>query len=183
MSEQTDRETIGDDLGVWSVDAEDQLQPEDTLDGEGDVLDRGFRVGDGYRGVTAFGVTAEEQSHEETIDQRIRQEEPDPWSAYGAPDNESGLEDDGLIGGDDPDAIRPELDYYGGPNHRVGRIIAPDEGRFPDRESRMVAREGRATSWDSPEESAMHFVDGDEGLDDLTEVEWEPTDRSTSEEE
>lgn len=185
MSEQTDRETMGDDLGVWSVDAEDQLQPEDTLDGEGDVLDRGFRVGESYRGVTAHGVTAEEQSHEETIDQRIRQEEPDPYSAYGAPENESGLEDDGLIGGDDPDAIRPELDYYGGVSHRVGRIIAPDEGRFPDREARLVAREGRATSWDSPEESAMHFVDGDDdGLDDdLPEVEWEPADRLRPEEE
>lgn len=177
MSEQTDRETIGDDLGVWSVDAEDQLQPEDTLDGEGDVLDRGFRVGESYRGVTAHGVTAEEQSHEETIDQRIRQEEPDPYSAYGAPENESGLEDDGLIGGDDPDAIRPELDYYGGVSHRVGRIIAPDEGRFPDREARLVAREGRATSWDSPEESAMHYVDIDGEVDDgdvLSEVEWDP---------
>lgn len=173
MSDQADRETMGDGLGVYSVDAEDQLQPEDTLDGSGDVLDRGFRVGDTYRGSTAYGVTADEQAAEETIDQRIRQEEADPYSAYGAPDNESGMDDDdGMIGGDDPDAIRAELDYYGGDQRRVGRIVAPDEGRYPDRESRLVAREGSATSWDSPEESAMHFVDPE--TDDLDEEEWDP---------
>lgn len=173
MSDQADRETMGDDLGVWSVDAEDQLQPEDTLDGDGDVLDRGYRVGDNYRGANAYGVTADEQLSEETIAQRIRQEEADPYSAYGAPDNESGLDDDGMIGGDDPDAIRPELDYYGGESTRVGRIVAPDEGLYPDRESRMVAREGRATSWDSPEEAAMHYV-GDDDDSDLDEAEWNP---------
>ncbi|GAA5158073.1 hypothetical protein [Ornithinimicrobium tianjinense] len=126
MSDQADREQMGDDLGVWSVDAEDQLQPEDTLDGDGDVLDRGIVAADRPLGSLAYGVTAEEQSREETIDQRIRQEVPDPYSAYGAPDNESGLdEDDGMVGGDDPDAIRAELDHYGGDGVRVGRIIAP----------------------------------------------------------
>ena len=175
MSDQADRETIGDGLGVYSVDAEDQLQPEDTLDGEGDVLDRGYRVGDSYRGVNAHGMTAAEQSLEETIDQRIRQEEADPYSAYGAPHNESGMDDDdGMIGGEDPDAIRAELDYYGGDHRAVGRIVAPDEGRYPDREERLVAREGQATSWDSPEESAMHFVDPD-AVDDDLEPEWSPT--------
>lgn len=164
MSDQIDRETIGDDLGVWSVDAEDQLQPEDTLDGEGDVLDRGYRVSDSYHGSLAHGVTAREQSEEETIDQRLRQEEPDPYSGYS--DDEDGAEDD--------------VDAYDG-HHRVGRIVAPDEGRFPDRESRMVAREGRATSWDSPEESAMHYTDGDDG-DELTEVEWDPADEPVRDE-
>lgn len=173
MSDQADREVMGDDLGVYSVDPEDQLQPEDTLDGEGDPLDRGYRVGDSYRSQGAYS-----DGHE-TIDQRMRQEEQDPSSAYGAPHDESGMaaEDDGMIGGDDPDAIRAELDYYGGDSGRVGRIVAPDEGRFPDREDRMVAHEGRATSWDSPEESAMHYIDAgvlDEDLD-AGEPEWTPT--------
>lgn len=163
MSDQIDRETIGDELGVWSVDAEDQLQPEDTLDGEGDVLDRGYRVSDNYLGSLAHGVTAREQSEEETISQRLRQEEPDPYSGY---------DDDEESTGDD----------YDGDHLPVGRLVEPDEGRYPDRESRMVAREGRATSWDSPEESAMHFVDGDEE-DDLTEVEWEPGDQPGPEDE
>lgn len=178
MSDQADRETIGDEFGVWSVDAEDQLQPEDTLDGDGDVLDRGYRVGENYRWAGAYSDS------EETIDQRIRQEEADPDSAYGAPRDESGLdaEDDGMIGGDDPDAIRAELDTYGGDNVRVGRIIAPDEGLFPDREARLVAREGRATSWDSPEESAMHYV-GDDDEDELLEEEWDPASERTGDEE
>lgn len=174
MSQQADRESIGDEFGVWSVDDEDQLQPEDTLDGQGDVMDRGFTAPDRLHGSLAHGVTRDEMGREETIDQRIRQEEADPYSAYGAPDNESGMDDeDDMVGGDDPDAIRAELDYYGPGSSRVGRLIAPDEGLAPDTESRMVAREGRATSWDSPEESAMHYV-GDDGEGDLTEEEWQP---------
>lgn len=176
MSDQADRETIGDDLGVWSVDAEDQLQPEDTLDGDGDVLDRGYLLSDRYRGASAHGMTAEEQSVEETIDQRIRQEVPDPYSAYGAPDDESGMdaEDDGMLGGDDPDAIRAELDFVGRGEARVGRLVAPDEGRGPDREARLIAREGIATTaWDSPEESAMHYVSEEDEQD--TEEEWQPS--------
>lgn len=165
-----DRDSISDGLGVFSVNEEDQLTPSDTLDDDSrDPLDVGYRVGEQYRCSSAYSDS------EETIDQRIRQEERDPYSAYGAPYREgeeaAANDDDGMVGGDDPDAIRADLDYYGGETHRVGRIIAPDEGRYPDREARLIAREGRATSWDSPEESAMHFVDGD---DDLTEEEWAP---------
>lgn len=178
MSDQADRETMGDGFGVYSVDAEDQLQPGDTLDGEGDVLDRGFRVGERYQWTGAYSDS------EETIDVRIRQEEEDPSSAYGAPRDESGMaaEDDGWIGGDDPDAIRAEMDYYGSEKQRVGRIVAPDEGRYPDREARLIAREGQATSWDSPEESAMHYVDVDDA-DDLAEEEWDPRAEGVAEEE
>lgn len=172
-----DRESIGDEMGIYSVDDEDQLSAEDTLMGDGDPLDRGYAPADRLQGAVAFGITAEEQRREETIDQRVRQEVPDPYSAYGAPDNESGMDevDDGMVGGDDPDAIRADLDHYGGDDRRVGRLVAADEGRYEDREARMVAREGRATSWDSPEESAMHFVDDDTD-ETLTEVEWEPSD-------
>lgn len=183
MSDQVDRETIGDEFGVYSVDAEDQLQPGDTLDGEGDVLDRGFRVGDRYQWASAYS------DGEETIDVRLRQEEEDPSSAYGAPRDESGMdaEDDGWIGGDDPDAIRAELDYYGNEQQRVGRIVAPGEGLAPDREARLIAREGQATSWDSPEESAMHYVDLDDATDDdgddLAEEEWDPRAAGVDEEE
>lgn len=178
-----ERESIGDDLGVYSIDDEDQLSSEDTLDGDGDPLDRGYVTADRLHGSVAHGVTAAEQATDETIEQRIRQEIPDPYSAYGAPDNESGLdeaedevEDDGFVTGEDADAVRAQLrDVEHG---RVGRIVAPDEGLAEDREARLVAREGRATSWDSPEESAMHYVD-DEDADEgeLTEVEWDPSDR------
>lgn len=167
MSDQADRETIGDEFGVYSVDPEDQLQPSDTLDGEGDVLDRGYRVGDRYQWSGAYSDS------EETIDVRVRQEEQDPSSSYGSPRDQPGMDpaDDGWSGGGDPDASRADVDLDGSPTWRVGRIVAPDEGRFPDREARLIAREGQATSWDSPEESAMHYVDGDG--EDLTEAEWD----------
>ncbi|MGD8200071.1 DUF5709 domain-containing protein [Ornithinimicrobium sp. W1679] len=169
-----DRESIGDELGVWSVDDEDQLSSADTLDGDGDPLDRGYTAPDRLHGSLAYGVTASEQRGDETIDQRIRQEEADPWSAYGAPDNESGLDgtEEDMLGGDDVDAVPAGSDVYGGDHGRIGRLVAPDEGLHPDREARLVAREGRATSWDSPEESAMHYTDGED--DDLSEEEWTP---------
>lgn len=184
MSEQADREVISEGFGPWDVDAEDQLQPSDTLDGEGDVLDRGFVVPDRYLGSTSFGMTPGEQATEETIEQRIRQEIPDPYSAYGAPDNESGMDRrPDMLGGDDPDAIRADHDYVGHEHTRVGRIIAPDQGLAPDTEDRLVAYEGRATSWDSPEEAAMHYVaDDDEQDGGLTEVEWQPSDGSGEDE-
>ena len=50
----------------------------------------------------------------ETIEARIAQEVPDPNSAYGAPDNESGLDGPPLVGGDDPDAIPADEDFLGG---------------------------------------------------------------------
>jgi hypothetical protein len=173
-----DRESIGDDLGVYSVDDENQLSSEDTLDGDGDPLDRGYTAADRLQGSTAYGVTAWEQANDETIDQRVRQETPDPYSVYDSTGEGPDDEDDGMVNGDDPDAIRAQLsdDHHG----RVGRIVAPDEGLGEDREARLIAREGRATSWDSPEESAMHYVDGDE--DELTEVEWDPSDEPLQDE-
>lgn len=146
MNNEVDRESIGDEFGVWSIDAEDQLQPEDTLDGTGDVLDRGFIAAEQLHGSVAHGVLASEQAREETIDQRVRQEEPDPFTRY---------REDSDDDGDDDDVDFDDRGYIG---RRVGRIIAPDEGLYGDDEAQLIAREGRATSWDSPEEAAMHFV-------------------------
>lgn len=163
MSDQPGRESREDDLGSYSVDAEDQLQPEDTLDGSQDPLDRGYTPPDRLHGSLAWGTTAEEQAQDETIEQRIRQEVPDPDTAYGAPDNESGLDDEPqFVGGDDPDAIPAEQDFLGSEGQRVGRLVAPDEGLGEDTESDAIAREGSPTSQDSPEEAAMHYVDQDE---------------------
>ena len=77
MSEQN--EDITTDLGSYSVDDEDQLQPEDTLVQEDveDALDRGYSPPESPRGVDAFGTTAAEQAQDETIDQRILQEVPE----------------------------------------------------------------------------------------------------------
>lgn len=56
-----------------------------------------------------------DDDEEETIDERIAQEEPDPDSAYGAPDDESGFEAEQRerLGGEDPDAIDSDDDFLG----------------------------------------------------------------------
>lgn len=160
-------ENRDDDLTSYSLDDEDQLQPEDTLiDDRGeDALDAGYSPPDSARGSYAHGVTAHEQGIDESIEQRIKQEEADPHSAYGAPDNESGL-DRPRIGGDDPDAIDAEDDWLGDSevgDVRAGRLVAPDEGSHEDTDAeawgRDVGIDGGAAS---AEEAAMHVIDRDE---------------------
>ncbi|MCK0111459.1 DUF5709 domain-containing protein [Ornithinimicrobium sp. F0845] len=165
MSDQPNRENLDGEYGTYSLDDEDQLQPEDTLVGDRDPLDVGYQTPDRLHGSLAFGTTAEEQQSEETIDQRIMQEVPDPHSAYGAPDNESGLDADPRVGGDDPDSIDAERDWYGESSERADRLVAPDEGQGQDTEKDMVAR-STGNPDGSPEGSAMHYVSDDEDLED-----------------
>lgn len=158
------RENIDDDLTSYSVDDENQLQPEDTLVDQDleDELDRGYSPPDSARGSTSFGTTAYEQSLDETIDQRILQEEQDPGSAYGAPHNESGLDEE-LVGGDDPDAIAAEDDWLGDAevgDRRAGRLVAPDEGTHEDEDNEPYARDvGIDGAGASAEEAAMHIIE------------------------
>ena len=150
-----------------------QLDTSDTLDDDlvADPLDHGYSPPDRARGSRAHGVTAREQAERETIEARIRQEEEDPDSAYGAPHNESGLDEEPL-GGDDPDAIDPEDDWLGGEvgRRRSGRLVAPDHGLGPDDEGELygedVGIDGGAAS---AEEAAIHVVDVDD--DDYDEFE------------
>ncbi len=160
MSENPGRDT-DDDVSYGD---EDQLQPEDTLeqDGVDDVLDRGYSPPEKLRGSIAHGVTAEEQGRDETIEERIHQEVPDPSSAYGAPDNESGL-DEPRVGGDDPDAIDAEDDWLGDGevgDARAGRLVSPDEGLGSDEEKDLVGEDvGIDGAAASAEEAAVHLVD------------------------
>lgn len=165
MSDPSGRENLDGEYGTYSLDDEDQLQPEDTLDGTRDPLDVGYQTADRLQGTTAWGTTAEEQRTDETIEQRIRQEEPDPHSAYGAPDNESGLDVDPRLGGDDPDSIPADRDWVGDSSEPVTRLVAPDEGQGADTERDSVARSTGVPD-SSPEGSAMHYVDEDEELED-----------------
>lgn len=89
----------------------------------------------------------------ESIEARIAQEEPDPNSAYGAPDDEGGL--DGAnrpdrVGGDDPDSIPAQDDVLGEPGSHYGDT-APQYGTGDD---------------EPAEEAAMH-VEGGAFADDL----------------
>ncbi len=116
MSDQPDNETISDGLSTYSIDNDDQLQPEDTLIPGEDPVEVGYETADKLHGSVAFGTTADEEAEEETIEQRIRQEVPEEGTAYGAPDNESGLDPEPMAGGDDPDAIPAEQDFVGDPS-------------------------------------------------------------------
>lgn len=128
----------------------EQLQPEDTLDYHGvdDILDEGISPPEKYRGVTAKGVTAREELEGETIDERLRQEEPDVWA---------GLEDEG-----DAEVLD---DYVGGEvgDRRTGRLMAPDQGAHEDVDAEMYAEdEGIDGAGASAEEAAMHTIEEQE---------------------
>jgi len=149
----------------------DQLTESDTLENSGveDPLDRGYSPPDTDRGSRAFGVTAEEQGRDEPLEERIRQEVPDPGTAYGAPDNESGLDTD-MAGWDDPDAIPAEEDWLGDGEvgrGRAGRLVADDEGAHEDEEGELWARDvGIDGAAASAEEAAVHVVDDEDELDE-----------------
>lgn len=142
--------------GTYSVDAEDQLQSEDTLVDRGvdDILDEGYSPPEKPLGVDAFGTTANEQAEGETLDMRLAQEVPDPNLGFDDPLAEPD---------DDPDAPREEdefLDDGEVGDLRAGRLVAPDEGAHEDAEKDMVAGDvgvdsGAATA----EEAAMHVID------------------------
>ncbi len=166
-----DRDTIGDDLEVWSVDDEDQLQPGDTLVDRGmdDILDEGYSPPERPRGAFCYGTTAYEQSHHESLEQRIRQEEPDPFSAYSAADDESGdvQARRERLGGDDPDAIFADEDFVGqSGRRRSGRLVAAEGIRDIDDIDDVFAGDvGIDGGAASAEEAAMHILD-DEDQDD-----------------
>lgn len=150
-----------EDEGLEQLDALDTLDQTEVED----PLDTGFSPPDTARGSRAFGTTAWEQSQEETIDQRILQEEEDPDSAYGAPHNESGL-DEPAVGGDDPDAIAAEDDWLGDGEvgrRRAGRLVAPDEGTHDDVDDELVGSDvGIDGGAASAEEAAIHVIEQDE---------------------
>jgi len=157
----TDHESTGSEsLGSYSLDEEDQLQPEDTLDFRGteDLLDEGYSPPERPRGVDAFGTTLAEQRQGESIEQRLAHEVPDPTAAFDDP-----LDDSDTVGGDDPDAIAAEDDFLGGyevGDRRSGRLIAPDEGRREDTEPTMVADDvGIDGGGSSAEEAAVHIIE------------------------
>ncbi|MDE9365178.1 DUF5709 domain-containing protein [Luteipulveratus sp. YIM 133132] len=163
----TDHESTSfeSDETTYSLDDEDQLQPEDTLVDRGtdDALEEGYSPPDRPR--PDYGNTATEQEQGETIEQRIRQEVPDPDTAYGAPENESGLDVE-RVGGDDPDAIDADQDFLGDGevgDDRAGRLVAEDEGAHEDTEKDMVAQDaGIDGAGASAEEAAVHVVDEEE---------------------
>lgn len=93
---------------------------------------------------------------DETLDERLAEEEPEVWEQ---PANAG--TDDGLGDADDTDG---ELRDGEVGDVRAGRLVAPDEGAHEDLEKDMVAGDvGIDGGAASAEEAAMHVVDDDRG--------------------
>jgi hypothetical protein len=108
MSDQPGTESFEDDLGSISIDdATDSGSGQDELLDSSEGDNEPWSPPDSQPRNTEWGTTAYEQGQEETIEQRIMQEEPDPDSAYGAPDDEGGL--DARRPG--PDETDPETEF------------------------------------------------------------------------
>jgi len=161
----TEHESTGSEsLGSYSLDGENQLPSEDTLDDRGvdDLLDEGYSPPERPRGVDAFGTTLAEQRQGESLEQRFAHEVPDPSNFFEDP-----LADPDMVGGDDPDAIAAEDDFLGDGevgDRRSGRLIAPDEGTYADTDSEMYAEDlGIDGGGSSAEEAAVHIIEDGQG--------------------
>jgi hypothetical protein len=90
-------------------------------------------------------VTPAEAQEGETIDDRVRQEEPEVWEEAEAESDAEIV--DGPVGGE----VGEE---------RAGRLLAPDEGAHEDIEPDLVAEdEGIDGAAASAEEAAVHTID------------------------
>lgn len=166
-----EREDLDTDLTSYSLDDEDQLQPEDSLVGTGvgdeDALDAGYSPPDSARGSYAHGVTAAEQRTNESIQERLKQEEPDEWAIA---DEEESRRGDERLGGDDPDGINADDDWIGDRevgDVRAGRLVSPDEGSHEDTDDQAWGRDvGIDGGAASAEEAAVHVIGDGEGDDD-----------------
>ncbi|MGH3890241.1 MAG: DUF5709 domain-containing protein [Rhodococcus qingshengii] len=156
MSDTDDTGAAGN--GDCSLDPDDQLQPEDTLIDRGvdDILDEGISPPERPLGLDAHGLTGSEESAGETLDERLAEEEPDPYASLGDP-----LKDPA-----DADEFEREEEFPNGDevgNRRVGRLVAEDEGRYEDEESELIAGDvGIDGGAASAEEAAMHLIDDSE---------------------
>lgn len=143
MSDDFEDDSV--DEGVIPDESEqlDQLQPEDSLVDRGvaDTLDEGYTAPERWSPAEGFGNTPAEEAEGESLDQRLRQEEPDPWN-----ESRRGGErvDDGEVG-----------------DERAGRLVdAPTDGDGEDVEAEMLGSEvGIDGGAASAEEAAVHVVD------------------------
>ncbi|MCW1824277.1 hypothetical protein A5731_15835 [Mycolicibacterium conceptionense] len=119
----------------YSIDDEDQLTQEDTLIDRGveDLLDEGYSPPDRWR----------EPRDNETLDEQLAEEEPDPAMQ---------LDDD-----DSPDEQAGD-DEVGG--QRSGRLVAPDAGFGEDDEAELLGTDvGINGGAASAEEAAVHIIE------------------------
>ena len=126
----------------------EQLQQSDTLIDRGvdDVLDEGYIAPDTWSPAQGFGNTPEEMRQGETLEQRIRQEIPEP-----VPDVENW----------NPNNEKREVGA-----ERAGRLMHVQGSGREDTLGVDVGISGGAAS---AEEAAMHIISDDQSDDDIIE--------------
>lgn len=138
-----------DEQPLEQSEALDQTQPEDSLVDRGvdDVLDEGYTTPERWSAGQGFGTTAEEQARGETLEDRLRQEQP---------------ESAGPDGTQNQDFERGETG-----DERSGRLVDPNGGIGEDSEAALVGDDvGIDGAAASAEEAAVHTIDDDaEGWD------------------
>jgi hypothetical protein len=137
----------------------------DTLDGQpgDDPLDSGVVPPERWSAGIRRGTTADEQERGESLDDLLAEEEPDTTledlEEAEEEDEDETDEQDEDEGDEDVDGLL--LDD--GPDPRAGRLVGFDGGRYPRRQSELLAHDvgvdgGAATA----EEAAVHVVEDDD---------------------
>ena len=144
------RYDAGPAMGEYSLDDDNQLQPEDTLIDRGvdDALDEGISPPEQPYGPGAFGPS-------ESLDQKLAEEEPDPAARINVwLDNEEQQRSDAA----EREAEFPQSREVGG--RRAGRLVAPDCGFGEHTETELVAEDaGISGGAASAEEAAVHIIE------------------------
>lgn len=142
------------DTGEYSVEDDNQLQPEDTLVDRGvdDILDEGFSPPE-----RPIARTNLDHPGPETLDELLAEEEPDPVARLNnvLDELEQEKSDDA-----ERESEFPADDEVG--RARSGRLVAPDAGFGEDDDPELFASDvGIDGGAASAEEAAMHVIDED----------------------
>jgi hypothetical protein len=145
---------MGASTGEYSVEDDDQLQPEDTLVDRGidDALDEGYSPPERLYGRGSFGISRE------SLDQLLAEEEQDPASRINVPfdKDEQQCSDEA-----ERETEFPQRGEVG--RARAGRLVAPDWGFGEDAEAELVAEDvGISGGAASAEEAAVHIIEDEE---------------------
>jgi hypothetical protein len=140
----------GRPAGEYSVEDDNQLQPEDTLINRGleDALDEGYSPPERPYGRGAYGPS-------ESMDQLLAEEEQDPVSRLYNP-----LDKDEQRRSDEAERETefPERCEVG--RARAGRLVVPDRGFGEEAEAELTAEDvGISGGAASAEEAAVHIID------------------------
>lgn len=139
---------LGSDFGTHSLDPQERADAELYMDDPEAGDDEPWTPPERQpRGAESVDI------EDETLDQRLAQEEPEEGTAYGNPRADDA--DDDMVGGDDPDAIPAEEDFVGDPDEVVQGGSGDDSLYDGD---------------EPAEESAMHIVNDDEESFDEEDV-------------